>query len=109
MGRSTNSVRAERINTALELLQQSESLAAAAGTMVKAYGMSTRQAYRYLQEAQAQQQPLLIPERKIAFTVKLSPVIVEEVRQHAQQHGQSLSRLVEQALEAYLQREDPGG
>ena len=109
MGRSTNSLRAERINTALGLLQYSESLAAAARTMVEAYGMSKRQAYRYLQEAQAQPQPLRIPEQKIAFTVKLPPAIVEEARQHARQHAQSLSHVVEQALEAYLQREEPSG
>ncbi len=109
MGRSTNSLRAERINTALELLQQYESLAAAARTMVEAYGMSKRQAYRYLQEAQAQRQPLPIPEQKIAFTVKLPPAIVEEARQHARHYEQSLSHLVEQALAAYLQREEPSG
>jgi predicted HicB family RNase H-like nuclease len=109
MGRSTNSVRTERINTALGLLQKSESLAAAARTMIEAYGMSTRQAYRYLQEAQTQQKPLPIPERKVAFTVKLSPAIVEEVHQQARQQGQSLSRLVEQALQTYLQRENPSG
>ena len=109
MGRSTNSVRAERINTALELLQQCKSLATAARAMVEAYGMSTRQAYRYLQEAQTQQQPLPIPQRKIAFTVKLPPAIVEETRQHARHYKQSLSHLVEQALAAYLQREDPSG
>ena len=109
MSRSTNSLRAERINTALVLLQQSESLAAAARTMVEAYGMSKRQAYRYLQEAQAQPQPLRIPEQKIAFTVKLPPAIVEEARQHARQHGQSLSHFVEQALETYLQRKNPSG
>jgi hypothetical protein len=109
MGRSTNSLRAERINTALELLQQYESLAAAARTMVEAYGMSKRQAYRYLQEAQAQRQPLPIPEHNIEYTVTLPPTIVEETRQQARQRGKSLSHLVEQALEAYLQREDPGG
>jgi len=109
MGRSTNSVRAERINTALGLLQQSDSLAAAARTMVEACGMSKRQAYRYLHEAQSQQQPMPIPERKVAFTVKLPPAIVAEVRQQARQQEQSLSRLVEQALAAYLQREDPSG
>ena len=109
MCRCTNAVRAERINTALGLLQQSESLAAAARTMVEVYGMSKRQAYRYLHEAQSQQQPLPIPVRKIAFTVKLPPAIVAAARQHARQHGQSLSYLVEQALQAFLQREDLSG
>ncbi len=109
MRRSTNSAQAERINTALGLLQQSASLAAAARTMVEVYGMSKRQAYRYLHQAQAQQQPLPIPERKIAFTVKLPPAIVAAARQYARLHGQSLSYIVEQALQAYLRREGPSG
>lgn len=109
MGRSTNSLRAERINAALELLQHTESLAAAARTMVEAYGMSKRQAYRYLHGAQTQRQPLPIPTQKIPFTVKLPPAIVEEARQHAHQHAKSLSHLVERALAAYLQRENPSG
>ncbi len=77
--------------------------------MVEVYGMSKRQAYRYLHAAQSQQLPLPIPERKIAFTVKLAPSIVAAARQHARQHGQSLSYFVEQALQAYLQREDSRG
>jgi predicted HicB family RNase H-like nuclease len=109
MGRSTNAVRAERINTALGLLQQCKSLATAASSMVEAYGMSTRQAYRYLQEAQTQQQPLPIPQRKIAFTVKLPPAIIEEVHQQARRHDQSLSQFVEQALQSYLHQEGSSG
>ncbi len=71
--------------------------------------MSTRQAYRYLQEAQAQQHPLPIPQRKIAFTVKLPPAIVEEVHRQARRHDQSLSQLVEQALQIYLHRDGSRG
>ena len=71
MARSSNSARAERINTALEFLRQCETLAEAAQALVQAYGMSKRQAYRYLREAQMQGEPVPIPERKVAFTVKL--------------------------------------
>lgn len=77
--------------------------------MVEAYGMSTRQAYRYLQEAQTQQEPLPIPQRKVAFTVKLSPAIIDEVHQQSRRYDQSLSQLVEQALQSYLHREGSSG
>ncbi len=102
MARSSDSVKAERINAALEVLRQYDSLAEAARALVEAYGMSKRQAYRYLHQAQRQGQPVPVPEPKVAFTVKLPQGLVHRVRQRAAQTGQSLSELVTQALEAVV-------
>lgn len=104
MARSSDSVKAERINAALDILRQYDSLAEAARALVQAYGMSKRQAYRYLHQAQRQGQPGLVPEPKVAFTVKLSQGLVHRLRQRSAQTGQSLSELVTQALEAVLLR-----
>jgi len=104
MARSSDSIKAERINTALKCLRQHASLAEAAQALVRASGMSKRQAYRYLKAAQAQGQPVPVPERKIAFTVKLSEGLIHELRQCAAQSGQGLSELVRQALEGFLRR-----
>lgn len=104
MARSSDSVKAERINAALDILRQYDSLAEAARALVQAYGMSKRQAYRYLHQAQRQGQPGPVPEPKVAFTVKLSQGLVHRVRQRSAQTGQSLSELVTQALEAVLLR-----
>lgn len=104
MARNSNSARAERINAALKFLRRYASLAEAAMALVQAYGMSKRQAYRYLHEAQVQGQPVPVPERKVAFTVKLSESLIHKLRRHANLTEQSLSELVTQALEAFLRR-----
>lgn len=104
MARSPDSIKAERINAALKCLRQHASLADAAQALARACDISKRQAYRYLQAAQAQGRPVPVPERKIAFTVKLSEGLVQELRRRATQTGLSLSELVSQALEAFLRR-----
>ena len=107
MGRSSNAVKAERINMAQELLCQTKDLSEAALAMVQTFGISKRQAYRYLRAAQEYERPVPIPQHKIAFTVKLPQVLVEALHERAQERNQKLSELVTQALEAFLYR--PGG
>ncbi len=107
MRRSSNAVKAERINMAQELLIKSKDLSEAAMAMVEMFGISKRQAYRYLREAQEYEQPVPIPEYKIACTVKLPYSLVEALHERARERDQKLSELVTQALEAFLSR--PGG
>jgi len=107
MGRSFNAVKAERINMAQELLSKSKDLSEAAMVMVRMFGISKRQAYRYLHEAQEYERPVPIPEQKIAFTVKLPQGLVEALHERAHERNQKLSEVVTQALEAFLHR--PGG
>ncbi len=109
MVRSPDAIRAARLNAALALLQERRSLADAAVTLAASYGMSKRQAYRYLNAAQQQPHPVPIPERKIAFTVKLSEGLVQRLRQRARSSGQTLSDLVSQALEVLLGKGSEGG
>ncbi len=109
MARSSNSVQAERINAALKFLHQYACLSEAARALVEAFGISKRQAYRYLHEAQSQGQPVAIPERKVAFTVKLPESLIHALRRHATLSEQSLSELVSQALEAFLRRSRRSG
>lgn len=109
MARSSNPVRAERINAALELLNGQVSSVEAAQQLAEAYGMSMRQAYRYLQAARQQQQPVAIPEQKIPFTVKLAPSVVTALRQHAINQQMSLGEAVQRAITVYLQAEEQSG
>ncbi len=102
MTRSTNLVRAERINAALELMQAHQTLSEATVILMSRYGLSKRQAYRYLKVAQTRQDPVPIPDQKSAFTVKLSIGLIQDLRQHARQTGLTLSELVGQALETLL-------
>ena len=109
MGRSSDTARAERLNTALRVLSETETYAEAAKALVEAYGMSTRQAYRYLHEAQGRVVPVRIPQPKIPLTVKLPSALVEAVRAHARERGEPLSDIVARALDAYLRVGGAGG
>ena len=64
MTKSTHSVRAKRINTALGLIQKHSQLSEAAADMVRHYGLSKRQAYRYLEMAKQLTEPIVVPDQK---------------------------------------------
>ncbi|MCH8136630.1 MAG: hypothetical protein IIB77_11680 [Proteobacteria bacterium] len=109
MARSSNPVRAQRINAARELLTGHLSSAQAARQLAGACGISMRQAYRYVQAARRQQQPVAIPEQKIPFTVKLAPSVVTALRQHASKQKMSLGKAVQLAITAYLEAAEQRG
>ncbi len=71
--------------------------------MIDQYGISKRQAYRYIQEAKMIRKDVPIPDTKIAFTVKLSQNLIQALRQHAKDTGKTLSEIVTRSLEAFLQ------
>lgn len=103
MRRTSKPQRAERINTAVLLMKEETSTAKVATTLADRYGISKRQAYRYVQEAEAIGEEIPIPDMKLAFTVKLSRNLIQALRRHAKGTGKSLSDIVAQALEAFLQ------
>ncbi len=101
--RSTHSQYAQRVNTALALiikkaLPKIEIIRA----LKKRYGISTMQAYRYLWRASRERKELLVPARKIVFTVKLPAQLAHRLRRYARKHGKTLSELVGAALEKLL-------
>ena len=101
--KSTQAQRAQRINTALSLLKKQGTVTKAAETMTEQYGISKRQAYRYIQEAIKIGEEIPIPDQKIAFTVKLSQNLILVLREYAKKSGKSLSEIVTQSLEVFLQ------
>lgn len=104
MVRSSNAERARRINSALALMEKHESLSKAAAALGVQYGISKRQAYRYMHEAVVIGKRVPIPDTKIAFTVKLSQNLILSLRQYAKATGETLSGIVTQALEAFLHK-----
>jgi len=102
MIRSSKSERAHRINTALALIKSEDSLSSAATALARRYGISKRQAYRYVREAERIGKKVPVPDTKIAFTVKLSKNLIKAVRKYAKTTGQSLSEIMTQALVAFL-------
>ena len=104
MIKSSNKERAQRINAAHTLIKEHNTITQAVHAMVVQYGISKRQAYRYIAEAQKIGTYIPIPESKIAFTVKLTPNLIQKLRQYSIQSGISLSQIVTLALEIFLRR-----
>ena len=104
-GKIISSERAQRINAAVVLIRQRRSAAGAATALAAQYGISRRQAYRYVHEAQLIGEQVPIPQPKVALTVKLSQNLIQGIRQYAKSTGQSLSHIVTQALEAFLYKD----
>lgn len=104
MVKSLNSEYIERINTALLMMSKHSSKEGVVIALMEQYGVSRRQSYRYIQEAQKAKHQLPIPEEKIVFTVKLPISLVSCIREHANSTGESISAIVTQALKAFLKR-----
>jgi hypothetical protein len=102
MARSSNIEHAQRINAALELMKECDSMAKAAAALAERFGISRSQAYRYVRKADATGEAVCIPDQKIPFTIKLSQDLIQRLRRYAGSTGKSLSEIVTQALEAFL-------
>ena len=102
MSRSTEAQKAERLNAAHALLAGGRSVAEAALSLSRRFAMSRRQAYRYLEEAQAIGRPVVAAEPTAPVTFKLPPSLVDAVRARAAAEGVTISDLVSRALRAFL-------
>ena len=87
---------------ALDLLKQKTPPPKAAAALAARFDLSARQAYRYVQQAQRVAKPLVLPEPKAVFTVKLPPRLIQRVRRRARARGQPISQLVSEALQQFL-------
>jgi len=100
--RSTSVDLVQRVNGALTLLRRRHTGAEATAVLAKEYGVSPRQAARYVREAKQARRKLPLPERKVVFTVKLPLSLAHAFRHLARTTGESLSALVTQALAMFL-------
>src|SRR5450759_385391 len=73
---------AERVNAAAELLAADVPVAAAARGLAERFGVSTRQARRYAEQA-AGSGRAPVPEARVVFTVKLPASLADRVRERA--------------------------
>ena len=102
MGRASDAEKSDRLNRARDLLRQLDHLPEAVARLAQDCGISPRQAYRYLQQAQRLKRPVPVSEAKTAFTVKLTGSLIQRVRQYAMARGLSISEVVSRALLALL-------
>jgi hypothetical protein len=94
---------AARVNAAAELVAAGAEVADAARELAARFGLSERQARRYVERAAASG-PVQVPQATTVFTVKLPVPLVARVRAHAAASGRTISSLVTQALEEFLSR-----
>jgi hypothetical protein len=101
--KSTQAERAQRINAALSLIKSYDTVSQAAKAMAEQFCISKRQAYRYINDAVKAGSEIPIPDQKIAFTVKLSQSLIQKLRAYSKASRKSLSDIVTQSLEDFLQ------
>lgn len=92
---------AERVNAAAALSGEGLLVAQAARQLAAQFGISVRQARRYVDQA-GQSGRVPVPTATSAFTVKLPITLVDAVRRHAAGSGRTISAVVAQALTEFL-------
>jgi predicted DNA-binding transcriptional regulator YafY len=102
MARSTKADKARRLNAAHRLLEGNAELSEAAQSLSREFGLSLRQAYRYLEEAAALGEPVEVAEATVPITLKLPPSTVRLLRAHARRSGLAIGVIVTRALDAFL-------
>ena len=101
---------AVRVNRAVWLLVELSPADVVRGLRAE-FGLSVRQGRRYVNEALARPEGVVVPERTVVFTVRLAPSLIAGLRERALGSGQSLSAATAAAVSGYLERagERPGG
>ena len=101
---------AVRVNRAVVLLVDRSSADAVRGLQAE-FGLSERQARRYVNEALERPDGVSVPERTAVFTVRLAPSLIGGLRERARVSGVSLTAVTAAAVGAYLEQagERPGG
>jgi predicted DNA-binding transcriptional regulator YafY len=102
MSRSTDAQKAERVNAAHRLLARGVDLADAASTLTREFGLSRRQAYRYLEEAAAIGHPVPITEPSVPITLKIPDSVVRDLRRYSTASGLTLGEIVARAISTFL-------
>ncbi len=102
MTRSTHKQKAERLNVAYGLLRQERSMAEASVILTQKFGLSRRQAYRYLQEALAIGHPVVVCETSVPITLKIPGQVARDLRAYSNSSGLTLGEIVARAVLQFL-------
>lgn len=102
MSRASKTERARRLNAAVGALRVHGAAAPAAAALAAEYGLSVRQAYRYVEEAGSLEEELPVPTPTLAFTVKLPIGLISALRAYAGRTERTLSEVVAEALQRLL-------
>ena len=107
MVRATLSARTRHLNMAIRMLQQPQPARAVLTALMRQRGLSRRQAYRYLAQAQSRVEPLPVPPPRAIFTVNLPRPLIQQVRARCRRKRRPISHVVAEVLQAWLARSAP--
>ena len=102
MTRSTKADKARLLNAAYRLRERDMALSEAAQRLSGEFGLSRRQAYRYLEQAADLGKPVPVEEASIPITLKLPPSTVRLLRCYAARSGLTLGEIMTRALRTFL-------
>ena len=102
MVRSTDAQKAERLNAAHSLLAGGTGMAETVALLSRQLGISRRQAYRYVQEAQAIGHAVAIVAPSVPITLKMPANVVRDVRAYSATSGLTISEIVTRAITAFF-------
>ena len=109
MPRASLATQAQRVNLAVRWLRQQRATEAILSALIKQGGLSRRQAYRYLLQAQSRLELRPVPEPKSVFTVNLPIKLIQAVRVHCRKRQQPISQVVAQVLQRWLEQSPAHG
>ena len=109
MARSSRSQKVERLNAAYTLLAQGVSASKAVLRLSQRFGLSQRQAYRYVQDARAMDRPVGPVEALTPITIKIPATLAEALRTHSRRSGDSIGAIVARALRRFFSDMDRHG
>ncbi|MGH8646387.1 MAG: hypothetical protein ACREX4_18785 [Gammaproteobacteria bacterium] len=101
MSRSTKADKARQLNAAHRLLERNVALLEAAQNLSRKFGLSLRQAYRYLEEAARLERPVEVTEATVPITLKLPPTTIRLLRAYAKSSDLTIGTIVTRALEVF--------
>jgi hypothetical protein len=93
---------------AIRMLRRHKSSSAVLSALIGGGGVSRRQAYRYLLQAQSSEL-LPVPGPKAVFTVNLPRRLIQQVRARCRQQRRPISHLVARVLQRWLEEPSPHG
>lgn len=107
MSRARADQYAERVNLAAGLLASGLDVPDAMRRLAKRLGVSERQSRRYVEEARDFGR-VDVPPRCIAFTTRVPEALIGRLKGHAKRSGRTLSSIVAQAVEEFLDKMGTG-
>jgi hypothetical protein len=102
MIRSMRTQKADRLRAARRLLADGTGMAEAAVALSREFGLSRRQAYRYLELARAGSPAAPVAENSITIRLKMPESLAGDLRAHASKHGLTTSEVIRRAVVAFV-------